>query len=198
MIIGRGADVTGECNRLRHAGSPRVGVLLISVLLLFTAACSHTPVTRGQGAPGELSPTRRAAALKEAQETRARGRRLWCVPFARVASGVDIHGNARTWWGKAAHRYDRGHEPKVGAVMAFRPTRRIPLGHVAVVSKVVSPREILVDQANWHRNKVSLGMAVIDVSARNDWSKVRVESRPDRFGSIYPVDGFIWAAPGVP
>jgi hypothetical protein len=170
---------------------------LISVLLLFTAGCAQTPVTRGQGAPEQLSPVRRAAALKEAREIHARGRRLWCVPFARVASGVDIHGNARTWWRQAAHRYDRGHEPKVGAVMTFRPTRRIPLGHVAVVSKVVSPREILVDQANWHRNKVSLGTAVIDVSADNDWSKVRVESHPDKFGSIYPVDGFIWASAGV-
>lgn len=167
------------------------------VLLLFVAACSQPPVSRAASPPQELSQVRRAAALKEAREIRASGRRLWCVPFARVASGVDIHGNARTWWRQAAHRYDRGHEPKVGAVMTFRPTRRIPLGHVAVVSKVVSPRKILVDQANWHRNKVSLGMAVIDVSADNDWSKVRVESRPDKYGSIYPVVGFIWPSAGV-
>lgn len=167
------------------------------MLLLFTAGCAQVPVTRADHTKAELSPARRAAAMQEAKEIHADGRRLWCVPFARVASGVDIHGNAKTWWEKAADRYDRGHAPKVGAVMAFRATRKIPLGHVAVVSKVLSPREILVDQANWHRNKVSLGTTVIDVSAKNDWSKVRVENEPDKFGGVYPVSGFIWASAGV-
>jgi surface antigen len=67
----------------------------------------------------------------------------------------------------------------------------MPQGHVAVVSEVVSERKVLVDHANWHRNKISLGMAVIDVSKKNDWSRVRVESVPGTFGSVYPVKGFI-------
>ncbi|WP_332888528.1 CHAP domain-containing protein [Acidimangrovimonas sediminis] len=167
-------------------------------MLLFTAACSEVPsVTRGPGTPSTIDPARRAEAVQDAKALRARGRRVWCVPFARTASGIDIRGNARTWWAQAAERFDRGHTPKVGAVMTFRATHTLPLGHVAVVSKVISPREILVDQANWHRNRVSLGMAVIDVSDKNDWSRVRVESTPDQFGSVYPVMGFIWS-PGVP
>ncbi len=53
--------------------------------------------------------------------------------------------------------YDRGAEPEVGAVMVFSGTRKLPMGHVAVVSKIVSDREILIDHANWKRNQVSLG-----------------------------------------
>ena len=44
---------------------------------------------------------------------------LQCVPFARAESGVEIRGNAKTWWAQAAGEYDRGQEPRKGAVMAF-------------------------------------------------------------------------------
>lgn len=176
---------------LRLATRPRLGLPIVCVLLSLTAACSTPPATRLS--TSALDPDRQAEAVKNAESLRARGGRVWCVPFARTASGIDIRGNARTWWTQAENGYERGHAPRVGAVMAFKPNHRIPLGHVAVVSKVLSPREVLVDQANWHRNRVSLGMAVMDVSAKNDWSAVRVESRPDQFGAIYPVQGFIWA-----
>ena len=76
--------------------------------------------------------------------------------------------------------------------MAFKSTRSMPMGHVAVVSKVLSAREVLIDHANWHRNQVSLNMAVVDVSEKNDWSAVRLQSNPDSFGSVYPVNGFIY------
>lgn len=77
--------------------------------------------------------------------------------------------------------------------MAFAGSRKLPMGHVAVVSGVVSEREITVNHANWIRNKVSLGMTVIDVSAGNDWSSVRVETTPGKPGRVYPVDGFIFS-----
>ena len=48
---------------------------------------------------------------------------LQCVPFARSESGVEIRGNAKTWWAQAAGEYKRGHEPRKGAVMAFAATR---------------------------------------------------------------------------
>lgn len=80
--------------------------------------------------------------------------------------------------------------------MAFSGTSSLPMGHIAVVSDVVSPREIRVDHANWKRNQVSLKMAVIDVSDSNDWSAVRVESQPGAFGSTYPVNGFIYPTGG--
>lgn len=120
--------------------------------------------------------------------------RIWCVPFAREASGINIRGNATTWWHKAESLYPKGKQPVIGAVLNFRSTKKMPMGHVAVVSKVVSPRKILVDHANWLRNRVSLDMAVIDVSPRNDWSQVRVETVPNTPGSVYPTYGFIYRA----
>lgn len=131
-------------------------------------------------------------AMAEAKQKRARGERVWCVPFARTAAGVDIRGNAKTWWAAAAGRYARGHEPAVGAVMVFSGSRKMPLGHVAVVSQMVDDRTVLVDHANWKRNKVSLGMAVIDVSEAGDWSAVRVEGDPGVVGRVNPVSGFIY------
>lgn len=74
---------------------------------------------------------------------------LQCVPFARHLSGIDIVGNARTWWHQAEGRYERGSRPEVGSVLTFKPTGAMRLGHVSVVSQIVSAREILVDHANW-------------------------------------------------
>ncbi|WP_375690825.1 CHAP domain-containing protein [Pseudooceanicola sp. LIPI14-2-Ac024] len=131
-------------------------------------------------------------AINEATALQAQGKKVWCVPFARNASGVDIRGNANTWWHQAASLdYGRATEPHVGSVMAFSGTRSLPMGHVAVVSKVLSEREIQVDHANWYPSQISMGMYVVDVSKKNDWSAVRLQSQPDALGSVYPVDGFI-------
>ena len=67
-----------------------------------------------------------------------------------------------------------------------------PRGHVAVVSEIVSEREIKVDHANWKRNQVSLKMSVIDISPNNDWSQVKLESSPGSYGRMYPIKGFIY------
>ncbi|GHG95158.1 CHAP domain-containing protein [Pseudodonghicola xiamenensis] len=162
----------------------------ILLCLLGLAACAQAP-QRSTG----IDPNRLAFSVKEAEALQSRGARVWCVPFARNLSGVEIRGNARTWWhqAKSQESFEVSKAPTVGAVMAFSATSSMPLGHVAVVSKLVSDRRVLVDHANWHRNQVSLGMAVIDVSDKNDWSRVRVESVPGAFGSVYPVNGFIMA-----
>jgi len=118
--------------------------------------------------------------------------RIWCVPFARAVTGIEIKGNAATWWKQAADRYARGQEPQVGAVMNFRASRAMPMGHVAVVSKIVSEREILVDQANWERNRITEDTLVVDVSAKNDWSEVRVANSGGTLGRTNPVYGFIY------
>jgi hypothetical protein len=117
---------------------------------------------------------------------------------------VEIFGNAKTWWAQAAGRYDRGSEPKVGAVMAFKPTRSMPLGHVGMVSKIVSDREVLIDHANWstiggRRGHIERGARVIDVSAAGDWSSVRVWYAPigDLGRSTYPLHGFIYNKPAA-
>jgi surface antigen len=124
---------------------------------------------------------------------------LQCAPFARQISGVEIFGNAKTWWYQAEGRYARGDEPKLGAVMTFKPTRSMPMGHVAMVSKIVSDREVLSDHANWstidgRRGHVERGARVIDVSANGDWSEVRVWYAPVQgLGtSSYPLYGFIY------
>ncbi|WP_164657818.1 CHAP domain-containing protein [Tropicibacter sp. Alg240-R139] len=152
----------------------------------FVSACAQGPTYL------TLDPERQSMALREVAHKQARGQRVWCVPYARNLSGIEIRGNAKTWWGKARNTYERGAEPVVGAVMSFRGTRGMPLGHVAVVSGVVSEREIIVNHANWHRNKVSLKMGVKDVSKNNDWTLVRVETQPGQYGNFYPVNGFIY------
>ncbi len=131
-------------------------------------------------------------AISNAKALKSNGKKVWCVPFARDASGIDIRGNAGTWWRQAKDKYARGRDPVVGAVMAFSSTRKLPMGHVAVVSKVVSDREILVDHANWSPSRISLGMKVVDVSSKGDWTAVRVASSGDTLGRVYPIDGFIW------
>ncbi|WP_324482212.1 CHAP domain-containing protein [Acidiphilium sp.] len=116
----------------------------------------------------------------------------WCVPYARVASHIDIKGDAFLWWAEAAGRYARGHRPEARAVLNFRPTGRMPLGHVAVVAKVINSREVLVNQANWIPDTVSHDVPVIDVSPHNNWTEVRVALGNGRFGMTYPTYGFIY------
>lgn len=175
-------------NGKRVGKTGRAAFALLTAVLLGACAAPARDVASRQ----VMEPGREQLALLEVKQKQAKGQRVWCVPFARTASGINLRGDAKTWWNKAAGQYDRGNTPAVGSVMAFRATRGMPLGHVAMVSELVSPREIKVDHANWSRNEVSLRMAVIDVSARNDWSAVRVESRPENFGRVYPVTGFIY------
>lgn len=130
-------------------------------------------------------------AVAEAIENRPKGR-IWCVPFARAVSGVTIKGNAKTWWAQAKGLYPRGHEPQVGAVMAFAASRAMPKGHVAVVSKLLSEREILIDHANWERNRITEDTLVVDVSTKGDWSAVKVANANGTFGRVNPINGFIY------
>jgi len=121
---------------------------------------------------------------------------LQCVPFARADSGIEIIGNANTWWSQAAGVYERGTRPELGSVLNFRGNSAMPLGHVAVVSKVVNPRTVEIDHANWAPGTVSRDVTVIDVSPANNWSAVRVSlGHTTDFGSIYPTYGFIYNRP---
>lgn len=125
-----------------------------------------------------------------------------CVPFARAASGIQIYGDAWTWWGQASGKYERGNTPRAGSVVAFAKTPRLPLGHVAVISRVVTPRIVMVTHANWSRRNGERGHAeqdvtLTDVSPRNDWSAVKVWYRDIEGlgGTVYPVHGFIHGIP---
>lgn len=117
-----------------------------------------------------------------------------CAPFARMISGINIFGNAGTWWAQAAGKFGRGSLPKVGSVMAFIPTAKMRIGHVAMVSKVVGAREVLLTHANWsRRGKVETDVRAVDVSDAGDWSKVKVWYGGAMGTSTYPVKGFIYA-----
>ena len=120
--------------------------------------------------------------------------RVECVPYARQHSSVKIHGDAWTWWDKAAGKYSRESEPESGAVMVLAGYAGPERGHVAVVRTVISPREIRIDHANWlGHGAVYLDDPVADVSPDNDWSEVRVWNiRAGAWGvHVYPVQGFI-------
>lgn len=124
---------------------------------------------------------------------------LQCVPYARQISGVNIFGDAHTWWSQAAGKYQRGNQPKAGAVMAFKPTGNMQLGHVAAVVEVIDSRTVLLDHANWspingRRGQVERNVKAVDVSRANDWSSVRVWYHPlQALGkTAWPVHGFIY------
>lgn len=127
---------------------------------------------------------------------------LYCVEYARLRSGLEIFGDAKTWWQHAENIYARFTQPAAEAVMVFSGSARLARGHVAVVTRIVSPREIRVDQANWRNHgEIDRNTPVLDVSRQNDWSKVRVwDVGSNQFGSrIYAIKGFIGrsAAPSL-
>ena len=122
-----------------------------------------------------------------------------CVPFARLMSGIQIFGNARTWWSQAVGKYDTGFVPRAGAVLCFKPTARMNLGHVAFVSQVLTDRVIQVTHANWSiidggRGQIEKDVTVVDVSPAGDWSQVKVWYDPirDLGTTVYPTHGFIY------
>lgn len=122
-----------------------------------------------------------------------------CVPFARLVSGIQIFGDAWTWWSAADGRYAKGGSPRIGAVLVFRQTARMRFGHVAVVSRIIDDRVVMVTHANWSRIGGKRGQAeqdvtMTDVSRAGDWSEVKVWYRDNDGlgGGSYPTYGFIY------
>lgn len=127
---------------------------------------------------------------------------LWqCAPFARFFSGIQLFGAAGGWWNQAVGKYAEGAVPKLGSVLVFKAVGAMRSGHVATVTQVISDRIIKVTHANWGgaRGEVEHDVTVVDASAANDWSQVKVWYRP--IGDIgthpYPTYGFIYAAKAV-
>ena len=156
---------------------------------------------------GSTAGSQQSAALpapRYLSETPARTvtprKRMQCVPYVRQISKVSIRGNAWTWWPSAKGQYGRGSKPKVGSVLVLKRTWRNRYGHIAVVTRILSGREIIIDHANWlNRGRLHLGTPVRDVSANNDWSVVRVWYTPGKkYGArSYPAHGFIYPEPPV-
>jgi surface antigen len=122
-----------------------------------------------------------------------------CAPFARAISGIQLFGRAADWWAQAKGLYARGTAPAKGAILSFKSTSGMRAGHVAVVSDVVNNRTIKITHANWsvingRRGQVERDVEVVDVSAANDWSQVRVWYAPiGKVGNkAYPANGFIY------
>jgi surface antigen len=153
-----------------------LGFIALSAL----AGCGTTPAPRVSGVP-------EAGAYAG----------LSCVPYARARSGIEIRGDAWQWWDAAAGRYTRARSPQPGSVLVLARTSRLPSGHVAVVARVVSSREIRVDHANWasgaSRGRVAEAQPVLDVSPGNDWSQLRVwYPRINDYGNtVFTAHGFI-------
>lgn len=149
------------------------------LLLLLLAAC-------GGGSTG--GPVLGAAALREP---------VTCVPYARARSGIDLRGDAWEWWQAAAGHYLRGQVPRPGSVMVLDRAGRLRDGHLAVVTRVLSSREIRVDHANWAsgtlKGRIARDQPVLDISPANDWSRVKVWYPPSgAYGvTAYPVAGFV-------
>ncbi|MFC3028813.1 MULTISPECIES: CHAP domain-containing protein [Roseomonadaceae] len=191
------ANVTRQTSAVQRRQASRS----VSVAVPSTAASRSAPIAQqvstfgvmrqahGAGAGTPILPVSRTSGLS-------------CVPFARMATGMEISGDARHWWNNAGGRYARGQAPERGAVLAFTASGGMSRGHVAVVSRVAGPRTIHIDHSNWggpgiRRGTVMRGVVVMDVSDRNDWTAVRVQVGHDSssFGRTYPTHGFIYNRP---
>ena len=122
-----------------------------------------------------------------------------CVTFARFFSGIQIFGDAWTWWTSALGKYRTGSTPEAGAVLVFKRHGQMSRGHVAVVSQVLTERVIQITHANWspingRRGQVEKDVTMIDVSPEGDWSAVKVWYGPSENlgGSVDPTYGFIY------
>jgi surface antigen len=121
-----------------------------------------------------------------------------CVPYARDVSGIQIYGDAYTWWNKAYPRYTYGSMPQLGAVLVLEKTNRLRYGHLAVVKKIINQRQIDVTHSNWgsdreHRRIIYESMRAEDISPNNSWTSVRFWNKDANvFGFPYAAKGFIY------
>ena len=180
----------------RLTGAARAFGLMGVVLALAACASTPAPISAGGGRgwerPTEVVPYRPDLPPRVTDYAA----RLQCVPFARDLSGIQIFGNANTWWTQAEGRYPRSSSPAPGSVLVMRGYNGPSRGHVAVVTEIVSERLIRVNHANWLNNgEISVDVPVMDVSANNDWSELRVWHIPGNHwgGRVYQAQGFIHA-----
>jgi hypothetical protein len=144
----------------------------------------------------KLVPLIAALAVALVSATPAMAQPLQCVPYARAHSAIDLHGNAATWWAQAEGNYDRGQAPRPGAVLVFKASGAMRVGHVAVVKQIVDERHVVLNHANWSRpGMIETSAMAEDVSANGDWSDVRVWYAPTHSLGVRvsPAFGFIYA-----
>ena len=69
-----------------RTGATALRLAVIGAMMGLLAACSAGQVSRMAGPEPELNVHRSTMAVQEARAKRARGERVWCVPFARTMS----------------------------------------------------------------------------------------------------------------
>lgn len=120
--------------------------------------------------------------------------RMTCVQYVRALTDFEIRGDGWMWWHRAQGVYPRGKRPRIGGVMVFGRQGNLPYGHVAVVSDIIDSRTVLVNHSWVRRLGLRCNALVVDTSAANDWSRVRVWHGPtNRLGvSHYRILGFVY------
>jgi len=192
---------------------PGIFCTVLVVLALAACAAPRPAPQAGPAAPGrtaaqgaaqpapdwtylpDTAPVATSSGPVPAAQIVSAGQPQQCVPYARRISGIGIRGDAWTWWRRAAGHYARGRTPRVGAVLVLSKSSRLRRGHLAVVTRILNSREVLVDQANWlNGGRIHLNTPVRDVSTHNDWSLVRVWYTPGRSYGVrrYPAEGFVY------
>lgn len=123
---------------------------------------------------------------------------IQCVGYAQQNGYSDISGDAFSWWDNSQKMgYSRGNVPQVGSVLVWKqwdhgPEKKNPYGHVAIVAKIISDNEILVNHANWYNDElITTGDKVKDISGGR-WTKVLVQWGSNYGGTSYDTYGFIY------
>jgi surface antigen len=191
--LGRCAVALGLCSLLAACGT--TGDIVVS-----SSDFSHAHAERGTTPP---SPTEDPRLFPDDDRSSApswSAGGVQCVPYAREHSSVALRGDAYTWWDKAAGLYQRSPTPQEGAVLVIAGYAGSHRAHVAVVRRLITPREIRIDHANWlNDGAIYVNDPVVDVSPDNDWSQVKVWNiRSGTWGTkTYAVRGFIGPGPAA-
>jgi len=120
------------------------------------------------------------------------------VAYVKSVTGMAIPGQAWSWWDGSNGRYPRGHSPVPSAVLVFRQQQNLPAGHLAIVTKVLSSREVRISHADWAstwatRGRITGNVPVLDVSRANDWTKVRLwYANSGTVDQVYGTYGFVY------
>jgi hypothetical protein len=185
-------NATTQTHRYMTARRVLLSLIPLAAALLLAACASPTPPAAPSAPLSEAVPWQQARIVSA-------GTRLQCVEYARKVSGIDLRGDAWTWWGQARDRYERGRMPEPGSVLVIG-RKGNSAGHLAVVTRVVNDRVIVASHANWlNQGRIHEHTPIQEVSARGDWSAVRVWYTPGgTWGrSTYPAHGFIHPRPHI-
>ncbi len=190
-------SVYGDYGMTKRTTAALCAVAFVSIG--FAGSAFADPAADAAANPVSAAPA--SSATAPANATLGERASWQCAQFARLFSGIEIFGDAKTWWQQAMGKYARGFTPEAGSVLVFRPFGPMTRGHVAVVSQVLTDRIIQVTHANWSpvegkRGQIENNVTVVDVSTGGDWSKVKVWYRPsgDLGTTVYPTYGFVYKA----